>query len=452
MTIKINSEDQRKSRKNSPVIDGIDSSNHYDGYWVSLKQHRENLKEVVNRNFKNKYWLLEACLSIKAQSIIEGVTLPFCLILIGDPSSYKSTILYIIGSLPDCYRTDSFTPKSFVSHAANLSRTKLDTIDLLPKIKNKTLITPELTPLFTAKDENLIENIGILTRILDGKGYQNDSGVHGKRGYEGDYYFTWIGAVVEIPHNVWKILGNLGSKMYFLRLPKDLRTEEEKQYEMIKNLREQSYDVKVDETKNQINSFWKLILQFPNQTESKKIIWDESNDDYNTLEKISILAQTLSKLRGTIKTWNTVNSGGSNYNYEIPIIEEPTRAFQSLYNLARGHAILYGRNYVTEEDLWVVIAVALSSASKERVELFRLLIENQGELNTNQFIEKGSVSRDTALKNMKQLVILDLVEETQEHSTTKPVTKVKLKDYFKWFLTEEFQRYRKAIRTQGEFF
>jgi hypothetical protein len=58
-----------------------------------------------------------------------------------------------------------------------------------------------------------------MTRILDGNGYESDSGTQGHRGYSGKMMFTWIGAAVDIPHKVHKLLGTLGPKLYFLRLP-----------------------------------------------------------------------------------------------------------------------------------------------------------------------------------------------------------------------------------------
>ena len=37
--------------------------------------------------------------------------------------------------------------------------------------------------------------------------------------------FTWIGAAVDIPYKVHKYLATLGSKLYFLRLPKISKSE-----------------------------------------------------------------------------------------------------------------------------------------------------------------------------------------------------------------------------------
>lgn len=426
--------------RNNPPVDSAAASTLTVNYLNTLSKERGKLREIVNKNFNNRSYVLEACLSVKAQSLISDITLPFCLILLGQPASHKSTMLDLVNSLPDCYKSDFFTSKSFVSHAANISEENLSNIDLLPRIKNKTLITPELAPIFSAKEEHLTEIIGILIRILDGKGYQSDSGSRGRRGYSEDCYFTWIGAVVEISRYVWKTLGNLGPKMYFLRIPTDAIPEEEKQQKMIANLKDKSYNIKLEEAKKQLQSFWELVKAFLNQINGK-IVWNTSKDDPLVLEKLAKLAQILASLRASIPTYDTYHSGGSNYNYESPIIEDPQRALTSLYNLTRGHAVICGRNFITHDDLGVAMLVAFSSAPKERVELFKLLIENNGKINTSQFIEKAKVSIATALKNMEQLSILKLVEKTEEQTLTKPITAIKLKDSYSWFLTEEFRSY-----------
>ena len=84
---------------------------------------------------------------------------------------------------------------------------------MLPKIKDKMFLTPELSPMFTTKEEDLMQLLGIITRVADGHGYVSDSGAHGHRGYDEDIMFTWTGAAVDIPYRVYRILGNLGAKL-----------------------------------------------------------------------------------------------------------------------------------------------------------------------------------------------------------------------------------------------
>ena len=59
----------------------------------------------------------------------------------------------------------------------------------------------------------------------------------------------------------------------------------------------------------------------------------------------------LSHLRGSVPTWDTSHSQGSEYAYGIATIEEPSRAITQLMNLAKGHALSQGRNFITNEDV-----------------------------------------------------------------------------------------------------
>ena len=100
-----------------------------------------------------------------------------------------------------------------------MSEEELQEQDLLPKIKNKLFLVSELAPLFTTKDDELANVIGIIMRIADGNGYWSDSGAKGHRGYDGPIMFTWLGAAVDIPYRVHKCLSTLGPKLHFLRIP-----------------------------------------------------------------------------------------------------------------------------------------------------------------------------------------------------------------------------------------
>jgi hypothetical protein len=46
-------------------------------------------------------------------------------------------------------------------------------------------LTPELAPTFASKDDDLVQILGIITRVVDGHGYFSNSGAHGGRGYTG---------------------------------------------------------------------------------------------------------------------------------------------------------------------------------------------------------------------------------------------------------------------------
>ena len=136
------------------------------------------------------------------------------------PSSLKTAFFKFLRNLKYSYYSDKFTARAFVSHSATVAKEKLTEIDMLPQNKSKILLTPEFSALFTGKDDEIKEQFGVITRILDGKGLETESGVHGQRGYHGDYMFTWLGAAVDIPYYIYKFLSTIGFKIYFLRMPR----------------------------------------------------------------------------------------------------------------------------------------------------------------------------------------------------------------------------------------
>ena len=69
--------------------------------------------------------------------------------------------------------------------------------------------------------------------ILDGHGYESDSGAHGHRGYNEKMTFVWVGAAVDIPRKVHKHLTTLGPKLYFLRLSRLSNKSEDDYYKQL---------------------------------------------------------------------------------------------------------------------------------------------------------------------------------------------------------------------------
>ena len=307
------------------------------------------------------------------------------------------------------YYTDDFTAKSFVSHSTSASKEELDEIDMLPRLKNRLFLTPELAPTFTVKDEDLNKTLGIITRIADGQGFKSNSGAHGQRGYDQNIMFAWIGAVVDIPYKVYKMLGNLGFKLYFFRLPFKEKTENDLIMEM-----SEDFSDKINRIMSTLFEYLYLFETGPRliyDNELNKIEWDNSRDDYDAKRCIVKLGKLLGHLRCIATTWHTGGTQGSDYGYAVSQPEDPRRAITVLQNLARGHALLTGRNYISLEDIPIVTKTVLSTAQTERVSLFYLLLDNGGDVSTNDIVEYLGVSRPTAGRTMTELNAVGLVEE-----------------------------------------
>lgn len=211
---------------------------------TTLNEKYDNLMKVIQENLPQLKLQIELQLSVKSILNIKDCTLPLAVIVLGAPSSLKTQGIELFRKWLYTYYTDYFSARSFVSHNTSVTREQLKEIDLLPKIKDKMFLTPELAPTFGSKDDDLFQLLGIITRIVDGHGYFSNSGAHGGRGYSGPMMFVWIGAAVEITKRVHKYLSTLGPKLYFLRLPKEIYANPENEY--LKQLKGVSFNKKVN--------------------------------------------------------------------------------------------------------------------------------------------------------------------------------------------------------------
>ena len=371
-----------------------------DEWQKKLEEQYKELKKTVIENIPEIWSGLEFELSALRILNILGCNLPFIGLILGRPSSCKTQIISLLSKWYCAYYTDDFTAKSFVSHNTSVSKEELAEIDMLPKIKNRLFLTPELAPIFTVKDEDLNKTLGIITRIADGQGFKSNSGAHGQRGYDENIMFTWVGAVVDIPYKVYKMLGNLGFKLYFYRLPFKEKTE----HDLIMEMSEDFSD-KISKIKSALFEYLFLFETGPHliyDNELNKIKWDHSRDDFGAKRCIAKLGTLLGHLRCIATTWHTEGTQGSDYGYNVSQPEDPRRAITVLQNLARGHALLTGRNYISLEDIPIVAKTVLSTAQTERVSLFYLLLDNGGDVSTNDIVEYLGVSRPTAGRTMTE--------------------------------------------------
>lgn len=410
-----------------------------------LLEKYENLRRVTLKNIPNLWPGLEFALSVKSILNIKDCTLPFIGILLGPASSLKTVIIECFKGYRNTYYTDNFSPKSLVSHVSGKSEKQLRRDDMLPKLKNNYFLTPELAPIFSARDDDLLQLLGIITRIADGQGYESDSWTQGHRGYDEDIMFTWLGAAVDIPYKVHKLLGTLGPKLYFFRLPRIEESEDE-----YYNTRNESFVKKKEEIRTALLEYLVYFdmnpeaeLEFDIHKEEeqeedalRKIAMDPQKDEELADRVIIRLGKLLAHLRAVVPTWETRETQGSEYAYTLARIEDPSRAITQLRNLARGHALSQGRKYFTLDDIPIVIHTALSTATLERVRILELLIENKGVITTTQIVDFLNTTPPTALRTMTELRATGLVRmDIGEGQST---SKINLKEEFDWFLTDRF--------------
>jgi predicted transcriptional regulator len=383
---------------------------------------------VISTNFPAYARPAEICASVVVQLLLNDVANPFALALVDVPSSGKTIILNFF-DVPDlAYTTDNFTPASFVSHASNVKREDLAKVDMLPRIRYRTLIVRDLAPIFGVKEDELLKTMGILTRALDGEGLETDSGVHGKRGYKGDWLFMLLAGTTPIPPRVFKVMGTLGSRLFFLALHSNAKSHDELIAQNRGTARREKEQACREATNSLLRTLW--------AANPAGVEWNKDGDPEDCLHVIARCAELLAALRGAIQVWPSEHDTSMNHN--VPVIEQPDRINCLLYNLARGHALLRGRTQLATADLAPVLEMTFDSAPTIRSKVFRGLLEQGGTMKTSHVEKLLRCSKPTALKEMEALAVLGVADKTEADAEYgRPEHELRLAEKFEWFATDE---------------
>jgi hypothetical protein len=382
------------------------------------------VRQVIERHFPHLWLAVEVGLSTCASLLLADSSNPVALIYVGPPAFGKTTVAGMIAGWKLAYLSDTFTPAAFVSHAANVKQQDLAKVDLLPKIKHKVLITPELAPIFKGKEEDLTQRFSILTRILDGQGFRSDSGTHGGRGYEGDYLFAWIGCTTPFDRKAWKVMAQLGSRLFFLLMES---VEEITAEDLVTATKETPYKTRIAECKAAVHEY--LDALFDHRGGVRGVQWKSDADPEEVTQWIAQCALLLSRMR----------TPRAEIDGPIPVTEAPYRAYSVLYNLARGHALVHGRTALTSDDLPPLAQVTASSMPTERAWVFRALVESaSGQLTVTEV--KGALrvkDAETAIKVMEDVDSLEVMEYVKPGMGTASFLRFQPK--WSWCASSEFR-------------
>ena len=130
----------------------------------------------------------------------------------------------------------------------------------------------------------------------------------------------------------------------------------------------------------------------------------------------------------------------TDYDTDYPIVEDPSRAVVMLRNLAIGNAIAQGRDYINLEDISLVINVALSTTTKARSELVRLLLKKRGEVTTSTVVNENKISSPFAKKTMRELAAVGIGNISAVATYSNSEHKITLTDEYRWFVNQGFQK------------
>tara|TARA_Y100001936_G_scaffold27642_1_gene25941 strand:- start:409 stop:1623 length:1215 start_codon:yes stop_codon:yes gene_type:complete len=359
------------------------------------------LKAVFVQYYPDKFLAYETALSVVASSYVAGISQPIPVIFRGVAGSRKSTILEIVHGLEEDQESvvwvNNFTSKAFASAAPN--RDPDD--DLLPEIKGKTMITPELGTLF--RDRGLKEKVGILLNLLDGKGFSYRTGMN-KVEYIGNYRWNWLGGIVSIPPKVWEEFGTGGPRFNFHEMESQVKTLS--RAELKANLHSMIHGTEsANEVIEKLRNAQSVFFQQLDLDMENLIVFDGIKDEAEALDVIDESALLVGQLRRFV-TIKKVR-GKDVINLGEP--EDPQRAGVMYKGIAMGHAVISERNYITIEDVRIIVKIAIDSAPGKRGKLFRELVKGKCKVTIDEFMRSAGISRHTALKEFEIAEAIGLV-------------------------------------------
>ncbi len=368
------------------------------------------VRKMVEQHYPHLWPAVEAGLSVCATLLLKENVNPTALIYIGPASAGKTTVATMFdenmleGTKLErnnlVYRSDQFSPAAFVSQSATTASEDLDRVDLLPRIKHKVLLTPDLVTVFRGKPDELTERFSIITRVLDGQGLTRDGGTHGQRGYTGDYLFSWLGCTTPLTDGIWRVMAHLGSRLFFFSLDSVSKPTMD---DLIQSItRRVPHQQTLKECQQCVQVFLEAL--FSKHKGAKALPWDQTK----TTKKV---AQTIARLASLLAIMRTI-AEGDQHGPAQP--ESPHRAFAVLHNIARGHAIISGRTRLIDEDLPLIARIALSSMPKERRAVLEAFARHSGKpLSVSDVGEAAGVSENTARQIMGEIDSLQIAHHDQ---------------------------------------
>ncbi len=380
-------------------------------------------RAVVMRYLAAYWFAIEAGIATHLTLLLKDNTNPCALVYQGPISGGKSTVVRIDKYSRIAYASDKFTAASFVSHATNVAFDQLDEVDLLPRIKHRCLLTEELSTIFRKSEEELQTSLSTITRVLDGEGFTSDSGSHGRRGYTGDYQFTWLGGSTPLPRRAWVVMAQLGSRMLFFNLTGQTRSKDQKVLELSSTTSfSQRRDICAAYVSDVIDAF------IPDDNAIRSIAWPR-NDPPEVLRAIVDLAELLAVCRRVPE-----HEGHMGQKSTFMPQEDSSRATSLLFNLACGRAIAYGRRTLLRDDLDLLFHITLSSMPEDRGQILQALAA--GHTTLTSIASHTGLSYPTVKSKSDQLIQLDVLEEVPPPVVSthpgRPAVRLRFCDPYLW--------------------
>lgn len=353
---------------------------------------------------EDRDYLVKTMLAVYASTFIPEKN-PLWLMIVGNPSSNKTTLVDLLKDLPDVHRVDTLTSNPFSSGQREVEKPQ----DLLPLINGKCFVVKEYATILGRSDEMVKQLLSDLVAIYDGE-YAKHSPTRGSVVHRST--FSHIGCVTPMAlKGRQRYMEAVGARFLHLRIPS---LSQEKREAAIEKIWEGIDETEVaDRAREVVRGFRETLKE--RVKEYKKIRFSPE-----ARAELSQLAQLVARARGTVIAEATSFKNDEEENvthYEVvdKQIEEPFRALKQLKKLAIALALVNGHLEVGKNELEVVRMVALSSMHVARAEI--LVAFEKVEIGTaptiSELLDKPYKS---VKRHLDELVALGILESKKSEN------------------------------------
>jgi hypothetical protein len=305
--------------------------------------------------------------------------------LIGPPGSSKTTLVEPLDGLPSVHLIDSVTPRTFISgQIPDPARPAQQPASLLLRIGSSgILVAPDFSTVLEGKHDDRAKIFSDLRRIYDGQ-LRKEYGTAGAERHEWRGRLTFITCVTPAVDGYTAVFQSLGERFLQVRLPRADGVEAA--------LAAMAQDTAAAKAALRA-ALHELFASLPN---TEPVLLPE------TLRRIASLAEFTVKARTHVQ-----RSGyGNKEMIALPEPESATRLAQQLAQLAKGLALLDGRDHVNDDDYRLVQRTAADNIPPIR----RKILEA---ISSGKPPSTSGLPASTCSYHMKDLEAVGLLQDQQ---------------------------------------
>lgn len=357
----------------------------------------ESVLEAIKDLGEDKDFVIKTILAVYVSTFFEKKD-PIWLMLIGNPSSNKTTLVDLLAGLEDVYRLDTMTANPFSSGQKEKDKPQ----DLLPLLDNKCFVIKEYGAFLGRSDEMVKQLISDLVAIYDGE-YAKHSPTRGTVRYK--TYFSHIGCVTPMALNKRQgYMNAVGPRFLYLKIPSLNEEQRKKSMEMIW----QNGGLKSKEEISKIveGFCWQAKERIEN--EGKPIFSDWAIAQINNFAELTCRARGIT-INEAVSFKGDDGNDKTHYEMVEQQTEEPFRALKQFKKLAESLAIVNCNAEVSEDEIRIVRLVALSSMPVRRAEILQVFEKGES-FTAKQASEELKKNYKTVKRIFDELVSLEVLE------------------------------------------